>query len=145
MSEDTEPGGTPAESGGEAATPAAWVEANRHRLPRTYAEFSRFPIAHRRAIYNALGPSARSALWVEQLTRYLDANPGLPAEQRQVLTDAMALLRDERAHRHDAAGLPLLHEELRRLEARGIAAFGRDRARDLFATLGPPEGGPPPR
>ncbi|WP_219469439.1 bacteriocin fulvocin C-related protein [Nonomuraea rhizosphaerae] len=113
----------------------AWVQANSDRLPRTYAEYSTFSFAYRKAIYRRLTPDTKARLWTEHFGHYLDGHPDLSAEQRHVIADAQVLVPE--VHRQDR---PFDRDKLDALGGRAVAAFGADEAHDLFATLGPPGG-----
>ncbi|MEV1005515.1 bacteriocin fulvocin C-related protein [Nonomuraea sp. NPDC050202] len=117
----------------------AWVQANKHNLPHTYADFSRFSIAYRRAIYQELPPAVRSRLWTEQITQYLSAHPGLSTQQRQVLADAQVIVGDEAVHRPDSMEAAVIRDKVMDLHQRAVEAFGHDQAHDLLSTLGPSE------
>ncbi len=112
---------------------AAWVRANRDRLPRTYPELVALPAAYRAAIYQELTATERSAAWVQHLTAGRASLPSATAEQSAILDQALALAADP-AHFAEGSAVPAAADDLTR---RAIDAFGIDRARALFATLGP--------
>ncbi|SDX12633.1 hypothetical protein SAMN05421504_102385 [Amycolatopsis xylanica] len=68
-----------------------WIEKNRAKLPTGYDEFSRYPVAYRRAIFEALAPEAKSKLWMEHFNRFRGENGRLSAGQTAVITQAVAL------------------------------------------------------
>jgi hypothetical protein len=126
-------------SDGNADDPRAWVRANKHRLPRTYAEFSDFTLIYRRVIYQELTPETRAQLWTDHLARYLDAHPDLSPEQRLIIADAQDMVGQPDLRQPGEPMPPAHHSRLKDIERRAIEAFGRDEVRDLLATLGPPE------
>ena len=109
---------------------ATWLKNNRQQLPRTYPELAALPPEVRSAAYQELTPAERSAAWVTQLTNH--RLPTLTAGQSAVLDAALVLA----ANPANFAGAPAA-PAVAALAGRGTAAFGVDRARDIFATLGP--------
>ncbi|GAA2359300.1 bacteriocin fulvocin C-related protein [Streptomyces cuspidosporus] len=83
----------------EAGRAHAWVAANKDRLPKTYAEFSKYSMSYRRAIYSELGPSDRSGLWAEHVTQYRRAHLELSPRQQQLLDALETHVRDESTFR----------------------------------------------
>ncbi|MFI6662220.1 bacteriocin fulvocin C-related protein [Streptomyces sp. NPDC050523] len=129
-------GGTPAFAEGQDAVAAnAWVEANAERLPTRYAEVTALPLAHRRAVHAALPPAARSHLWVEHIDRFRTAHPHLTARQSTVLARA----RDTASDPATFQRRPLARPQHCDLTESAIAAFGKEEAVQLLATLGPSE------
>lgn len=129
-SSSSEPVSWPAGCSSPAGTPRR--RANRRTTRR------RAPgCANREAVYTELPPAVRSRLWTEHLDRFRAARAGLTAGQREVLITARAIVADQATFERG------LDAELdRRLLAVGesaISTFGKGRARDLLATLGPPE------
>src|SRR5579859_3590149 len=121
-------GKTPAFATGENkawAEAQSWIEANKDHLTENYDDLVTYPMVYRKAIYRASAPGVRGRFWEEQLTRYRAVHPQLSAEQDAVLTRALHLART------DFASLTQADEQAM------IAAFGKDEARALFATLGP--------
>jgi hypothetical protein len=107
-----------------------WVAANRANLPTTYDDFARFAVPYREAICAALSPETRSRLWTEHVRRFRAANPNPTAAQAAVLDRVATLAADPATFggaRPDDAGL---------VES-AIAAYGKDTAAALLATLGP--------
>jgi ABC-type ATPase with predicted acetyltransferase domain len=107
------------------------------RLPETYDEFITHPMARRRAIYARLSAGIRSRLWLEQLLRYRAKHTQLTAEQRAILDEIEATMRDEETFLPGSGPDP----ELDRLSEAAITVFGKDEARKLLATLGPEDAG----
>jgi hypothetical protein len=130
-------GRLPVHAAESCAAARAWVEANRGRLPETYDEIAARPTAYRRAILEALPPRTRSRLWVEHVQRYRTSHPELTAEQSAVLDRAEAMAATESAFA-PATGADL-RPRLAGLEQAAVQTLGRDRARALLATFGPPE------
>jgi hypothetical protein len=67
-----------------------WAEAYRHTNP-TLEELATFDRAHRVAIFNAVSPEVRSALWQDQLHRFAQL-PDLTTTQRTLITEGAALM-----------------------------------------------------
>ena len=109
---------------------ATWLKNNRQQLPRTLPELAALPLEVRSAVYQELTPAERSAAWVTQLTNH--RLPTLTAGQSAVLGAALVLA----ANPANFAGGPAA-PEVAAIAGRGTAAFGLDRAREIFATLGP--------
>src|SRR5687768_6633426 len=70
----------------------AWVEAQRHELPQTLPELSRFPIPFRKAIVHVLPSEVRVALWRDHLVSFVGAGSALTADQQALVWDAIAEL-----------------------------------------------------
>jgi hypothetical protein len=119
------------------AEAAAWVRAHPGALPTTLAGLSRHSKLYRRAIYDALPPATREAMWREQLEGYL--RPGSPLTETQ-----------KAAVRQVVAQLPALtavHPDqalARRLRAQLSTQFERPLLRQVFFTLGPAPAQPEP-
>lgn len=129
-------GGTPAfAQGQDAAAADTWVEAHAGRLPTTYADVTALPLAHRRAVHAALPPAARSRLWVEHIDRFRAAHPQLTARQTTVLERARTTAADPATFQRRLLARPQ-HSDL---TESAIAAFGKEQAVQLLATLGPSE------
>lgn len=62
-------------SADDCATIHAWVEANRAKLPVDYEAFTRYPIAYRRAIFDALPAEAKGELWRQHFRAYASTHP----------------------------------------------------------------------
>lgn len=108
-----------------------WIAEFRDELPTTLDELSTYPLSYRRAIYGALSLGARTSLWSEHLRSVLLAEPGLRAEQKQLVVEVLYSL--ERYMVEDASG----HELREDLRKRAEGLFGADFGREVFATLGP--------
>ncbi len=106
---------------------AAWVKAHPGSLPRTLGEVEAFPIEYRRAIFDALSPADRAALWREQLRR-IGARPGITNEQRAVIDLALSLATAEN-YGNQQRPRPELREQI-------LRAFPDRRARQAFGELG---------
>ncbi|GAB3874138.1 hypothetical protein GCM10029964_015610 [Kibdelosporangium lantanae] len=120
----------PAMAAGRESPVAKWVRANADRLPTTYADFTTYPLAYRRAIYSALPEARRAALWSEHLNRYRAAHPGLTARQHKVIDDAVQLVK---SGVNDPAA--------RVLGKSAVDAFGEQEAKALVWRLGPDDTG----
>ncbi|MFD7667412.1 bacteriocin fulvocin C-related protein [Streptomyces sp. NPDC059788] len=114
-----------------------WVEAHRDSLPQDYDAMIAHPLHHRQAIWAALPPATRSRLWVEHLTRYRRAHPGLSPEQSGVLEKVHRIAARESSFAFDRVDDPGPGE--RALREAAAQHFGREEANRLFATLGPAE------
>jgi hypothetical protein len=66
-----------------------WAAPYRGTSP-TLDDLARFDRGHRLAIFNAIGPAARAALWREQLDRF-GRTPGLSEGQRALVREGIAL------------------------------------------------------
>jgi hypothetical protein len=119
----------------ECARAQAWVKKNLDRLPQQFDEFAAHPPTYRKAIFAELSPEVRSGLWKEQLRRYAAEHPHLSQRQQRVVDTATAVLGDKAtfADRRPAD----VDRKLAELREAALAAFGRDGARRLVATLGP--------
>ncbi|HEV7588635.1 MAG TPA: bacteriocin fulvocin C-related protein [Longimicrobium sp.] len=121
----------------ECAVAAAWVRAHQGALPTTLAGLSRHSKLYRRAIYDALPPATREAMWREQLEGYL--RPGQPLTETQ-----------KAAVRQVIAQLPALtavHPDqalARSLRAQLSTQFERPLLRQVFFALGPASAQPEP-
>jgi hypothetical protein len=118
----------------------SWVEAHRSDLPRTYEDFSRFPLNYRKAIYSILSPDERAMLWQDQFERLLGRS-GLTAEQRDVVAEAIQLATPEvfaSLRERTPSGTKLRYRQrLAELARQAESVFGKEDAGSLFATLGP--------
>ncbi|MEU6718314.1 bacteriocin fulvocin C-related protein [Nonomuraea sp. NPDC046802] len=113
-----------------------WVRTHRDTLPRTYPEFSAHTMEYRKAIYANLPPEARQQLWQDHFQNYRQTHDRLTAEQQRVIDQAIEVIQG------DVVNPPLSaqsHAALDALSSAAIAAFGKDEARRLLATLGPDE------
>ncbi|MEV0694754.1 bacteriocin fulvocin C-related protein [Streptomyces sp. NPDC050388] len=130
-------GKTPALAADSQRSALAWVNANRSRLPQTYADVVSHPMAYRRAILQASTPPVRSQLWVEHVRRYRETHLDLTRQQHRVIDSALEVFHDESLFRDS---LSAAHEQqLRELKDAAIEAFGKLEARALIATLGTEE------
>jgi hypothetical protein len=133
-------GKTPAFAASEKSDARAWVEANRDRLPQTYDAVVARPMAYRKAIYQASSPQVRSRLWVEQLRRYRAARPDLSQSQVAVLDEALTIASDHTTFDFQRSDFSAVLSRVDKLSESARKAFGTDEARDVLATLGPPDG-----
>ncbi|MEQ0562145.1 bacteriocin fulvocin C-related protein [Amycolatopsis sp. NEAU-NG30] len=106
------------------------------RLPQTYDEVTALPMADRRAVIGALTPRVRSNLWVEQISRYRKTHSNLSKEQASVLDQASALASVESIFQSRAVEDPAIDKQLQELQRVAIAAFGKEEAGKILATLG---------
>ena len=114
----------------------SWLEKHHDQLPRTYPEIVALPEAYRRAVYQLLTPTERSAAWVTQLTSYRPTIPPKNREQGAVVDEALALAGDS----DNFTGEQVAPSSTAVLADRSIAAFGVERARDIFGRLGAADG-----
>ncbi|MEU7004638.1 bacteriocin fulvocin C-related protein [Nonomuraea sp. NPDC046570] len=112
-----------------------WVQDNKANLPQTYEAFSVHDLEHRRAVYAALSPQARSRLWVAHLQEYRSSHPNMSAEQDAVFSDFMELVSDNANFVSPVT--EETHRRLNSLRETAIAAFGEVEAYAVFANLGP--------
>ncbi|MFC3982081.1 bacteriocin fulvocin C-related protein [Streptosporangium jomthongense] len=128
-------GKTPAFAQSEYSAAAAWVNANRHRLPERYADFVAYSIVYRQSIFAALSPKSRSKLWSEHLKHYRLTHPNLSAEQLRVIELASVVLAAEATfiEERDAD----VDRKLLEIQDAAVAVFGKEEARRLIAVLGP--------
>ncbi len=77
-----------------------WAQPFTHTAP-TLDQLSAYDRPHRIAIFNAVSPAVRSALWQEQLRR-IDQRSDLTTEQHALLNEAENLVTPE-FYNHDAA------------------------------------------
>ncbi|MEV0755283.1 bacteriocin fulvocin C-related protein [Streptosporangium sp. NPDC050280] len=130
-------GNIPAFADSEPEVARTWVEANKDRLPKSYAEFAAYSMAYRKAIYAELSSETRSRFWVEHVESYRAAHSGLSPEQHEVINKAVELFSDE--SKFLPGGADSSRESIATLEKAAKDAFGFGEARALIATLGPPE------
>ncbi len=123
----------PPSGGGGSEDPHFWVEANKDRLPRSYDEVITHTIPYRNAILLAVPAEVRAQLWTEHMNRYRAEHPGISADQTEVIDRAVALVSTLFVLGEDVS------DEVQRLEEVAKQAFGRDEARALLSTLGPPD------
>jgi hypothetical protein len=115
----------------------SWVKANSGNLPQSYAEVTGYPMAYRRAIFEASSPRVRSSLWVEQFRTYLRTHPGLPKEKLEIVRRAIAIASQENVFADQVAVRGAHTAEVARLEQDAKRVFGREEAWSLIASLGP--------
>lgn len=121
----------------DAAAAQEWVGRNADRLPTRYDDVAALPVAHRRAVFQALPAEARSALWVEHIDRWRSAHPGLTPAQARVVDRARAAAADVSTFRFERGRRGT--EEMLRIDADARAAFEPAASNALLATLGPVE------
>lgn len=109
---------------------AKWARANAGRLPTAYRDFTAYPMAYRRAMFNVLPPAARAKLWSAHFAHYRQTHPGLSRAQLRVIDDVERL-----APRVLTTGRG--RDDLRELATAAVTAFGAEEARALLGTLGP--------
>ncbi len=80
---------TAATSGSSCSALRAWAAPYQNTIP-TLDEVAKFDRGHRLAIFNAVAPDVRAALWQEQLRRFAQ-RPELSVTQRELLLRAAAL------------------------------------------------------
>lgn len=112
-----------------------WVNKNLHNLPRTFDDFVRFDVAHRRSIFGALPAEDRSRLRVTQLERYRRDHSMLSTPQSRVLEDALRLAKQTALF--DGELTENEHRQLEELRVAAIGAYGTEEGRNLFTMLGP--------
>ncbi len=106
-----------------------WVVAHSSSLPSTIEAIQQYPIAYRRAIFSALTPAVRSALWRQQLTHFLQTAM-LTVEQR-AFVEKFIQLADEKAYSQVSATTgPLTNV------CRDIARLFPEEQRSVFGVLG---------
>src|ERR1051325_1373595 len=66
---------------------SSWVAAHRDSLPKTLAEFHKYPLEYQLAIYGELSSDVRVALWREKLEPYLLPSSGLAESQRAIVRE----------------------------------------------------------
>ncbi|WP_069159696.1 bacteriocin fulvocin C-related protein [Nocardia altamirensis] len=129
-------GNTPAFATKGEQSAQAWVLANRANLPRGYAEVIAYPLAYRRAIYQASPPAVRSALWSAHLREYRSARPHLTTEQLDVLNRAAALAARESVFTAQGVAQLRQAEDVHRS---AVAELGAHEVYQAFGMLGPIE------
>ncbi|GAA2838883.1 bacteriocin fulvocin C-related protein [Kribbella solani] len=126
-------GKLPAFATGTTSDVQAWVDARQGRLPQTYDEITRLPMAYRRAVFTQLSLPVRQELWLEQLRRHRATGPALVGKQAAVLDEFEAFVRRGFEHSGAEFGTRERFDELVR------SAYRREDAQALFGTLGPVE------
>lgn len=129
----------PAQAASSCSIAEAWAVEHVTELPRDYDSFVELPLSHRKAVYSRLAAEERQSLWHTQWDAALsredltDDQRAVILEAIQVMTpDTFALLERKRGWRYQQA-----LEQVRALEARALAAFGKKEAGELFAQIGP--------
>jgi hypothetical protein len=112
-----------------------WVASNKGNLPRNYAAFTASSMAIRKAVYEELRPDERRQLWRDHLRTYHARRASMTDDQRAVLDRAIELADKESLF--SGALEDGLRRELDTLGERAVAAFGKEEARAMLATLGP--------
>lgn len=123
------------------APAAAWVEANRDRLPTRYDDVIAHPMDVRKAVYAEMSPQQRSQAWVDHLNAYRGGHPDLSAAQNKVVDDAVAVAATQAVFGQTRG--PDVTRRLQDVRQAAIEAFGRNEAAALLATLGPAQDVPP--
>ena len=112
----------------------AWVRAHEAELPRTLDELTRFPVAFRRVIVNAVPAETRLAMWRSHLESFVGSDSPLTADQQTLVNDVIrdlpALFGGTRSEFESRA---------RAMEDRMRAVMPQEQAFRIFAMLGPPE------
>ncbi|MCP3104283.1 bacteriocin fulvocin C-related protein [Myxococcus sp. K15C18031901] len=116
----------------------AWVRANTNQLPTTYNDFSQHSMAYRKAIFAALPPEARSALWRQHFEHYLAAHPGLDEAQTEFIQELIALAAPSLFAKVATQANQKGPDFSKQKEA-AVKLFGTTEATLLLATLGPQE------
>ncbi len=121
---------TTPEQGASCEDTAAWVVANRGRLPTGYEAVVRHSLPYRRAIFTASSTQVKSALWTQHVRAYVAAHPELSAAQAAVIERLLSLVSNPASfEQNDEAALATLGEDLK-------AVLGEEEAGNLVATLG---------
>ncbi|RKT55699.1 bacteriocin fulvocin C-related protein [Saccharothrix australiensis] len=116
----------------------AWVQANKERLPTDYDSIVEHSMVYRRAIFAALPAESKAQFWRNHLRQYRQDRPELSTGQHAVLDHALSLLDREDLYAAPTPGADV-SRELDSLKNAAVREFGRDEARSIVATLGPPE------
>jgi hypothetical protein len=116
----------------------AWVEAHRDSLPTSLAALSVFPIPFRKAIVATLPSEVVAGMWREHLLASLGSAAKRSPEQDELINGAVEAI-DIVFGKSDAAqeSLHALNDRIRQLVVQEV--ISRQQAREIFATLGPPE------
>jgi hypothetical protein len=130
-------GGNPALAK-QRTTAAAWVAANKDKLPQAYAAFTAYPVDYRREIYKELSAPTRARLWREHFGAYRAAHPSLSTAQRDALTQVERFVADDNVLDSTRAAKTEQHEAMmQQLQASVNEAFGEQEAYKIVAILGP--------
>jgi hypothetical protein len=114
----------------ECVVASRWVQAHRASLPTTLGEISRYSILYRRAIYDALPPTTRAALWRQHLEGFLAPGQPFTEAQRAAIRQTIDQLPALTAAHPDRASAEALRDRLHTL-------FDRPTMKRVFNTLGP--------
>ncbi|MFB6726330.1 bacteriocin fulvocin C-related protein [Kribbella sp. NPDC056345] len=124
-------GRAPAFATGRAADIPAWIAANKDKLPRRYDEFTKLPMAYRKAVYGELSVAVRQELWLEQTRRYRAGARVVTREQAAALDEFEAFVRRGFEYpAEDFAGRDQFGELVN-------SAYEKREGKKLFRTLGP--------
>ncbi|MFG3436107.1 bacteriocin fulvocin C-related protein [Nonomuraea sp. NPDC047897] len=114
-----------------------WLDANRHRLPRTYDDIVVYPVSYRRMIYSQLSAAEKAAVMRDHLAHYAHSHPDLSDQQIAAINTAGAIFGDPALRASPrAAQVRTRLEEAHRAVA---DAFGDDEAMVILTMLGPPD------
>ncbi len=133
-SEDQEALSVPSGEPDSCASVQAWVEQNRARLPTDYDKVGQLPWTYRRAVFGALSPATRSALFQSHYERYAQEHTDMSSAQRAVLEHAKELMTpDVYALSHES---PEWQERVRapqeELERQARAVFDPEEVAKIF-------------
>ncbi|MBA2811477.1 bacteriocin fulvocin C-related protein [Streptomyces sp. KM273126] len=126
-------GQTPAFARSEASHAREWVALNQNRLPHSYKDIGRLPVAHRKEVLRTFSPREQARLWVEHLHRYKAAHPDLTAVQAELVDEAAEFVPRYFAEKQELA------PRLRALGERAQETLGEEEAHKLLGLLGPEE------
>ena len=104
-----------------------WVISREGNLPTTLAQFERYPMTYRKAIYNELSLEVRAQLWQAHIAHILDTKAGLSSGQESLLRSAASQL-PEILKADDAT--------MSSWDINIAEHFSRSDAREIFGTLG---------
>jgi hypothetical protein len=94
---------TSAASGSSCTELRRWAQASYRGTAPTLESLARYDRAHRVAIFNAVSPEVRSALWQEQLRRF-DQRPDLTPTQHALIAEALTVATPGQ-YTHDPAAM----------------------------------------
>lgn len=89
-------------SGSSCEALRVWAQPYQGKTP-ALDEMARFDRPHRKAIFNAIAPAVRAALWQEQLQRF-DRQPALSPAQHALIAEGRALITPA-LYEHEQASL----------------------------------------
>jgi hypothetical protein len=116
-------------SGNSCAELRVWAQPYQGKTP-TLDDMARFDRPHRKAIFNAIAPDARAALWQEQLQR-LDRRTDLSATQHALIAEGRALITPA-LYEHEQASM----DAHKQFWTRANAAFLSQADRSAWLDLG---------